>query len=148
MARSAHSAHSVPAPAQDCDGASGPAAQTAGCNTDPRFPYDGPAFDEYCIREKAYLPAARDRSPCITCPLGNLCDAGFKEQVRLVANGENPSLTDCKIIPEEDLTRDSLLSGLSPEQQHFVLRHVYGEREEQQHGTQRKARRAKRRSRA
>ena len=118
--------------------------KAAGYNTDPRRRYDGPEFDEYCIREKAYLPASRDRSPCITCPLGDLCDAGFKEQVRLVANGEDPSLTDCKIFPEEDLTRDKLLSGLSPEQRRFVLGHVYGEREEQQHGTQRKAGRAKR----
>jgi len=50
-----------------------------GFNVDPRAPYDGPEFDEYCISEKAYLPASRDRTPCVTCPLGNLCDAGFKE---------------------------------------------------------------------
>lgn len=106
-----------------------------GYNTDPRFPYDGPEFDEYCIREKAYLLASRDRTPCITCPLGNLCDAGFKEQVRLVTSGENPSLTDCKIIPEEDLSREKLLEGLSPDQRRFVLHHVYGEREERQDGT-------------
>lgn len=94
-------------------------------NVDPRARYDGPEFEEYCINEKAYLPATRDRTPCITCPLGNLCDAGFKEQVRLVVRGESPSLTDCKVFPDDALSKDNLLVGLSAEQRTFVLKHVF-----------------------
>lgn len=105
-------------------------------NVDPRFRYDGPEFDEYCISEKAYLPASRDRAPCVTCPLGELCDAGFKEQVRLVAQGEDPSLTECKVFPEEALSKDKLLAGLSSEQQAFVLHHVFNQSKESLDGHQ------------
>lgn len=96
-----------------------------GFNVDPRARYDGPEFEEYCISEKAYLPASRDRTPCLTCPLGDLCEAGFQEQVRLVSRGENPSLTECKVFPEESLTQENLLTGLSNEQKAFVLHHVF-----------------------
>lgn len=96
-----------------------------GPKVDPHPRYDGPEFEEYCISEKAYLPASRDRTPCRSCPLGNLCDAGFKEQVRLVANGENPSLTDCKVFDEDAISRDNLLVGLSSEQKAFVIHHVF-----------------------
>lgn len=105
-----------------------------GFNVDPRSRYDGPEFAEYCIAEKAYLPATRDRTPCITCPLGDLCDAGFKEQVRLITNGENPSLTECKVFPDDALSRDNLLNGLSDQQRAFVLHHVFQEPQEDQNG--------------
>jgi hypothetical protein len=105
-----------------------------GFNVDPRLPYDGPQFEEYCIAEKAYLPASRDRTPCISCPLGNLCDAGFQEQVRLISSGENPSLTECKVFPEQALTKDSLLAGLSEDQRAFVLHHVFEREKESQDG--------------
>src|SRR5579883_145839 len=62
-------------------------------NIDPSKPYDGPEFEEYCISEGKYLPASRDRTPCMTCPLFSLCQPGFEEQVRRLQNGENPSLT-------------------------------------------------------
>ncbi|MEI2453514.1 hypothetical protein ABU614_09080 [Lysobacter firmicutimachus] len=104
--------------------------KVSGFNVDPRRRYDGPEFMEYCISEKAYLPADRDRTPCITCPLGQLCEAGFHEQVRLVTSGQNPSLTECKVFPDEALSRDGLLSGLSSEQRAFVLRHVFDVEEE------------------
>ena len=87
--------------------------------------YDGPEFDEYCISEKAYLPASRDRTPCTTCPLGNLCEAGFREQVRRVVAGENPSLTECKSFTEVSLAEDALLAGLAPDQRAFVLQNVF-----------------------
>lgn len=101
-----------------------------GFNLDPRNRYDGPEFDEYCISEGMYLPAGRDRTPCVTCPLGNLCEAGFKEQVHLVTNGENSSLTDCKIFPEDSLSKDGLLEGLTDDQRIFVLHHVFNETKE------------------
>lgn len=105
-----------------------------GFNADARFRYDGPEFEEYCISEGKYLQASRDRTPCLTCPLGKLCDAGFQEQVRLVANGENPSLTDCKVFPDEVLSERRLLEGLDPEQKLFVLRHVFHEPKEDNDG--------------
>jgi hypothetical protein len=101
-----------------------------GFNVDPRLRYDGPEFEEYCIQEKAYLPASRDRTPCITCPLNNLCDAGFKEQVRLITRGENPSLTECKVFPEDALSKQRLLSGLTDKQKAFVILHVFDETQE------------------
>jgi hypothetical protein len=94
--------------------------------TDPRKIYDGPEFDEYCIREGGYLPASRDRSECAVCPLGNLCQAGFEEQVRKVTNGENPSLTDCKVFAEEALMPENLVVGLSDDQVRFVKKYVPG----------------------
>ena len=95
-------------------------------DSDPSKPYTGPDFDEYCISAGAYLPASRDRTPCTTCPLGDLCQAGFEEQVRKVVAGENPSLTDCKIFPEESLRPENLFSGLTDDQIQFVKRHVPG----------------------
>lgn len=93
-------------------------------NTDPSKRYDGPEFEEYCISEASYLPASRDRTPCITCPLNNLCIPGFEEQVRKLQNGENPSLTEgCSIEPSR-LTAESLFEGLSQEQIDFVKKHV------------------------
>lgn len=102
-------------------------ATVSGFNVDPAAPYDGPEFEEYCIQERAYLAANRDRSACLVCPLGDLCDAGFKEQVRLVTAGENPSLTDCKIFPDEVLEKDVLVQGLTDVQRTFVLQNVFGE---------------------
>jgi hypothetical protein len=90
-------------------------------NVDARFPYDGPEFEEYCISEGRYLPASRDRTPCMTCPLYNLCQPGFEEQVRLIQCGENPSLTAGCAFPNGTLERDVLLAGLTDEQAEFVL---------------------------
>jgi len=98
----------------------------AGPIVDPHGRYDGPEFDEFCISEGRYLPASRDRTPCITCTLGNLCQAGFEEQVRLVAAGENPSLTECKTFTDESLQPANLLSGLSEQQVAFVRKHING----------------------
>ena len=88
---------------------------------DPNLRYDGPEFEEYCISEGKYLPASRDRTPCITCPLFNLCQPGFEEQVRRIQQGQNPSLTAGCAFSDESLSRDSLLAGLSEEQAAFVL---------------------------
>ena len=88
--------------------------------------YDGPAFDEYCISEGRYLPAHRDRTPCIPCPLSNLCQAGFEEQVRRVIAGEDPSLTSACSIPPTALAPESLLDGLTAEQAQFVLAKIPG----------------------
>lgn len=93
---------------------------------DPSKAYTGPEFDEYCISAGAYLPASRDRTPCITCPLGQLCQVGFEEQIRKVAAGENPSLTDCKVFSEESLRPDNLIAGLTGDQIRFVKKHVPG----------------------
>ena len=82
--------------------------------------YNGPEFKEYCISEGKYLPATRDRSPCLSCPLFNLCDAGFEEQIQRIQRKDSPSLTDDEVNAEE-LTRDNLLSGLTAEQVEFVL---------------------------
>jgi hypothetical protein len=83
-------------------------------------PYNGPDFDEFCISEGRYLSARRDRSPCLSCPLNNLCQAGFEEQVKRVERGENPSLTEGVTFSEEELSKEHLLSGLTPEQVRFV----------------------------
>lgn len=90
-------------------------------NTDPQLPYDGPNFDEFCISEGRYLPADRDRTPCITCPLSNLCQTGFEEQVRRVMVGENPSLTEGCAFDNKALEPMTLLSGLTEEQKSFVM---------------------------
>jgi hypothetical protein len=97
-----------------------------GYNVDPRAAYDGPEFEEYCISEGKYLPAARDRSPCIPCPLNTLCQPGFEEQVRRIAQGKNPSLTEGCSIPPDRLTPEQLLEGLTPEQRAFVIAKVPG----------------------
>jgi hypothetical protein len=94
-------------------------------SVDPSERYTGPEFDEYCISEGKYLPASRDRTPCTTCPLGDLCQAGFEEQVRRVVAGENPSLTECKTFAPESLTREALLKGLSDEAARFVQEKVF-----------------------
>ena len=83
-------------------------------------PYNGPDFDEFCISEGRYLSARRDRSPCLSCPLNNLCQAGFEEQVKRVKRGENPSLTEGVTFSEEELSKEHLLSGLTPKQVRFV----------------------------
>lgn len=93
-------------------------------NVDPRRRYRGPEFDEYCISQNRYLPASRDRTPCVCCPLQELCQAGFEEQVRRVVSGENPSLTDDVTHQPEQLRRDVLLSGLNANQQAFVTEHI------------------------
>ena len=108
--------------------------KVAGFNVDPLVRYDGPEFEEYCISEKAYLPASRDRTPCLTCPLGSLCDAGFKQQVKRVAAGENASLTECKVFPESKLEKEVLLEGLSDIQRVFVEEHVFNVQVEAKHG--------------
>jgi hypothetical protein len=93
-------------------------------NTDPSRPYNGPEFEEYCIAEAKYLPATRNRTACITCPLNNLCIPGFEEQVRRLQNGENPSLTEgCSIEPDR-LTAEKLFEGLTQQQIDFVKKHV------------------------
>ena len=93
-------------------------------NVDPRRPYDGPDFDEFCISEKSYLSARRDRSACERCALSNLCQAGFEHQVALAAQGKDPSLTkDCQLT-EVELTAENLLKGLSEDQIEFVKTHI------------------------
>jgi hypothetical protein len=87
----------------------------------PAGRYDGPDFEEFCIDKGAYLSARRDRTPCGTCPLGELCDAGFAEQIRRVEAGENPSLTEGREFDDEALAPPQLLAGLSPDQSEFVL---------------------------
>jgi hypothetical protein len=93
-------------------------------NVLPTEQYEGPEFEEYCIAEAKYLPASRDRTPCISCPLFNLCQPGFEEQVRRLQAGENPSLTDGCGFSERALTREALLVGLTPEQAEFVLKKI------------------------
>lgn len=99
--------------------------EAGGHNVDPSRRYEGPEFDEYCISEGRYLAASRDRTPCRTCPLGDLCQAGFEEQVKRVAAGENPSLTECKTFASEALTRDALLNGLTEQARRFVEDKVF-----------------------
>ena len=93
---------------------------------DPSLKYDGPEFEEYCISEGAYLPASRDRTPCITCPLSNLCLPGFEEQVRKLQRGENPSLTAACAFEGDSLSPDILLKNLTQEQRDFVLSKIPG----------------------
>jgi hypothetical protein len=87
----------------------------------PTMRYNGPEFEEYCISEQKYVPASRDRTPCITCPLSNLCQEGFEEQVRRIQRGENPSLTEGCAFSPEALKPQVLLSDLSEEQRAFVI---------------------------
>jgi hypothetical protein len=93
-------------------------------NTNPLHKYDGPEFEEFCISEGEYLPATRDRTPCMKCPLHNLCIAGFEEQVARIIKGENPSLTEGCNLNEEMLTKDQLFKGLTHEQIKFVLKNI------------------------
>lgn len=83
--------------------------------------YAGPEFEEYCISEQKYLPATRDRTPCLSCPLSNLCQAGFDEQVRRLQKGENPSLTEGCAFDPKALTPQALLESLTHEQKAFVI---------------------------
>ncbi|MBK9152494.1 MAG: hypothetical protein IPM26_16615 [Saprospiraceae bacterium] len=92
--------------------------------TDPSKIYDGPNFEEFCIAQAKYLPANRNRTDCITCPLNNLCIPGFEEQVRRVISGENPSLTEGCSIDTNDLTSEKLFEGLSTEQINFIKKHI------------------------
>lgn len=93
-------------------------------NTNPDKKYDGPEFEEYCIAEAKYVPASRDRSACKSCPLSNLCIAGFEEQVRKLQHGENPSLTEGCAFSEDSLHPDKLFEGLNPDQIAFVKKHI------------------------
>ena len=88
---------------------------------DPNQIYDGPSFEEYCISEAKYLPANRDRTPCTTCPLFDLCQPGFEEQVRRIQQGENPSLTASCAFDGDVLSPLNLLKGLSQVQKDFVI---------------------------
>ncbi len=90
-------------------------------NVDPTKIYEGPDFEEYCISEGKYLPANRDRTPCITCPLFNLCQPGFEEQVRRLQQGENPSLTIGCAFEGDTLAPENLLKDLTDEQRDFVI---------------------------
>lgn len=90
-------------------------------NVDPTKVYDGPEFEEYCISEARYLPANRDRTPCMTCPLFNLCQPGFEEQVRRIQQGLDPSLTNGCAFDGDVLSPDNLLKNLTNEQKDFVL---------------------------
>lgn len=93
-------------------------------NTNPLEKYNGPEFEEYCIAEAKYLPASRDRTPCTTCPLSNLCIPGFEEQVRKLQRGENPSLTEGCAFPQEALEKENLFKGLTQEQIDFLHKHI------------------------
>lgn len=92
--------------------------------TRPDKIYNGPHFEEYCISEKAYLSSNRDRTPCISCPLSNLCIPGFEEQVRRIQLNLNPSLTEGVSHDESDLSSDNLLDGLSDLQIDFLKKHI------------------------
>ena len=94
-------------------------------------PYEGPHFDEYCISEAAYLSSHRDRTPCRSCALENLCEAGFEEQQRLAALGMNPSLTDGVNFDSVQLQPVNILIGLTAEQRAFVSEKIPGFREEE-----------------
>jgi hypothetical protein len=94
-------------------------------STSPSASYDGPEFDEYCIDQGSYLPARRDRTPCTCCPLGELCQAGFEEQVRRAQAGENSSLTEGVFFDVESLKPAHLLQGLTEDQKVFVLDRVF-----------------------
>ena len=91
---------------------------------DPQERYDGPEFEEFCISEGKYLPASRDRTPCITCPLSDLCLPGFEEQVRRIMRGDNPSLTEGCVFDPESLRPHKLLAGLTEEQKTFLVQKV------------------------
>ena len=93
-------------------------------HTSPLTRYTGPEFEEYCIAEAKYLPASRDRTPCITCPLSNLCIPGFDEQVRRLQNGENPSLTEGCSFDPESLIPENLFKGLTTEQIDFLKKNI------------------------
>lgn len=93
-------------------------------NTNPLQRYEGPEFEEYCISEGKYLSSGRDRTPCLTCPLNNLCIPGFEEQVRKIQNGENPSLTEGCFFSDESLKPDKLFEGLNTEQINFLKSHI------------------------
>jgi hypothetical protein len=95
-------------------------------NVDPHHLYDGPDFDEFCISERGYLSARRDRSSCAKCALSKLCQAGFEHQVSLAVQGKDPSLTKNCQFTEHELTAERLLSGLTDEQIDFVRTHVPG----------------------
>jgi hypothetical protein len=99
-------------------------------NIDPSKLYDGPEFEEYCISEGKYLPASRDRTPCISCPLSNLCQAGFEEQVRRIVSGKDPSLTNGCAFTDDQLNPPQLLAGLTEEQRNFVCAKIPGLRGE------------------
>lgn len=92
--------------------------------TNPAQIYNGPEFEEYCISQSSYLPASRDRTPCTTCPLSDLCIPGFEEQVRKLQNGENPSLTEGCTFDPERLTTEKLFEGLRQEQIEFLKKHI------------------------
>lgn len=93
-------------------------------NVSPTARYEGPEFEEYCISEGKYLPASRDRTPCVACPLSSLCQPGFEEQVRRIQRGDNPSLTEGCAFDPEALKPQTLLSGLTEEQKAFVISKV------------------------
>lgn len=95
-------------------------------NVKPDQPYDGPDFEEFCISENKYLSAQRDRSPCTSCQLSELCQAGFEEQVRRVQRGENPSLTEGRSFSEEALSKEKLFVGLSVGQIIFIQEKIPG----------------------
>ena len=86
--------------------------------------YEGPNFEEFCISEAAYLPATRDRTPCLSCCLEQLCQAGFDEQVARAERGENPSLTEGRDFADWQLEREHLLRGLTDAQVQFLEGHI------------------------
>ncbi|MFG3422084.1 hypothetical protein [Micromonospora sp. NPDC048063] len=92
--------------------------------------YSGPEFQEYCISESAYLSSHRDRSPCRSCALQNLCEAGFEEQKRRALLGINPSLTDDAHFSMEQLTPVKLFEKLTDKQREFVIEKIPSLKEE------------------
>jgi hypothetical protein len=64
----------------------------------------------------------RDRTSCTACPLGELCQAGFEEQILRFHAGENPSLTDGQpLVENPTLAINELADLLSPQQFQFLL---------------------------
>lgn len=91
--------------------------------------YNGPDFLEFCISTGKFLPANRDRTPCVTCPLSRICQAGFEEQVKRVLEGKDASLTADVVFSDEDLKTESILRGKTQAQAEFLVSKISSLRE-------------------